>query len=333
MRRLLFVLLFALVSLSANASYFSNIYFFGDSLTDVGNVHNLSSSPSVSFPYDEAGRASNGPIYADYLAQGLGFSATPSTTGGNNYAFGGARTRYQLFGPPFLGILDQINTFTGIPGSADSQALYVVWGGSNNLQDLIIGKKVDALGNPIPNLFSTVTDLISGIQSLYDDGARTFLVPNAPDLGLTPRISEYGSQAVFIANLLSLQFNELLSLALTELDETLADIEIIAFDTFGALNDIVANPADYGLTDTTHRCYTGDDLTFTGGGTVCSTPESYLFWDEIHPTTTAHAIIGREMLAAIPEPGSMLLIAIALLTMGLVSKAPTVSTRIRSRHS
>ena len=330
MRRLFFVLLCTFLSLPAQASYFSNIYFFGDSLTDVGNVHNLSGIPAESLPYDDAGRASNGPIFADYLAQGLGFTATPSTSGGNNYAFGGARTRYQLFGAPFMGILDQINAFTGLSGSADSQALYVVWGGSNNLQDLIVGKKVDALGNPIPDLFSTVADLISGIQSLYNDGARTFLVPNVPDLGLTPRVSEYGSQAVFIANLLSLQFNELLGLALTELDKTLADIEIIAFDTYGALNDIVANPGDYGLTDTTHRCYTGDDLKFTGGGSVCSTPESYLFWDGIHPTTTVHAILGAEMLAAVPEPGTMMLIATALLALGMVTRRPT---RGRTKHA
>lgn len=318
MRRLLFVLLFAVSSLHAHATPFSNIYFFGDSLTDVGNVYNLSGIPPV--PY-VAGRASNGPTYADTLTQGLGFLATPSTAGGNNYAFGGARTRYQLFGPPFMGILDQINAFTGLPGNADAQALYVVWGGSNNLQDLIAGKTVDVLGNPIPGLFATVADLISGIQSLYDDGARTFLVPNLPDLGLTPRVREYGDSAQFFANLLSVQFNDLYSLALAQLDQSLGDIEIIAFDTFGALNDIVANPADFGLTDITHRCYTGDDLKFTGGGTVCAASDSYLFWDGIHPTSAVHGILGTQMLAAVPEPGSMQLVALALLAMIVVSRS------------
>lgn len=315
MRRLLFVLLFALASLHAHATPFSNVYFFGDSLTDVGNVHNLAGLPHA--PYD-GGRASNGPIYADYLAQGLGFAATPSTAGGNNYAFGGARTRYQLLGPQFMGILDQISAFTARPGSADSHALYVVWGGSNNLQDLIVGKTVDVLGHPIPDLSATVADLISGIQSLYDDGARTFLVPNAPDLGLTPRVREYGAQATYFAHLLSIQFNNLYSQALAQLDHSLSDIRIITFDAFGALNDIVANPADYGMTDTNHRCYTGDDLTFTGGGTVCGTPESYVFWDGVHPTSATHAIIGQQMLAQLPEPGSMLLVALALLAMAAV---------------
>ena len=121
----------------AHAGDFSNVYFFGDSLTDTGNVMNVyaatphpSGAPATipGAPYDPGGRASNGLIYADVLAAGLGFTSTTSTLGGTNYAYGGARTRYQIFGPPFLGIADQVAQYRALPGPADAHSLYVVWG-------------------------------------------------------------------------------------------------------------------------------------------------------------------------------------------------------------
>ena len=322
MRHILAALLLSISSLSALALPYSGVYFFGDSLTDVGNVQNMYATvphppgaPAVipGAPYDSQGRASNGPTYADVLAQGLGFSATPSTSGGNNYAFGGARTRYQIFGQPFMGILDQIGAFRAQPGNADANALYVVWGGSNNLQDIIMGKTVDVAGNPIPGLGATVSDIASGIAGLYAEGARQFLVPNAPNLALIPRVSELGAAAQAGAYQLSVVFNTLLSATLNQLQLMLSGLDIIAFDTFALLNDVVADPGAYGIANTTGRCYTGDDLTFTGGGSVCADPDSYVFWDGIHPTSAVHAILGRQMLAAVPEPGTLALIAIALI--------------------
>lgn len=335
MRHFLAALILCANSLSALAlPSYSGIYFFGDSLTDVGNVQNLYAAvphppgaPAVipGPPYDANGRASNGPIYADTLAQGLGFSATPSTTvpgGGNDYAFGGARTRYQIFGAPFQGILDQVAAFRAQPGGADGSALYVVWGGSNNLQDIIQGKTADVLGNPIPNLGQTVGDIASAILGLYAEGGRTFLIPNAPDLSLTPRIRAFGAVAQGIAHNLSVAFNAALSLALDQLESAYSGLDIIPFDTFGLLNEVVANKAAFGIDNTTDRCYTGDDTNFTGPlpGQVCGTPESYLFWDGIHPTSTVHTVLGQAMLAALPEPATLALFSIALLAAGALGR-------------
>ncbi len=43
------------------------------------------------------------------------------------------------------------------------------------------------------------------------------------------------------------------------------------------------------------------------------TTTSGLFWDGVHPTTYAHSILGAEFRAAVPEPESILLLAIGLL--------------------
>lgn len=316
-------------ALPAQAGPFSNVYFFGDSLTDTGNVQAVYASllpspvpPGMPLsvpgaPYD-GGRFSNGPVYAEVLAQGLGLGAQPAVLGGTNYAFGGARTGYQVSGPPFQGIGQQVQSFIDLPGAADSQALYVLWAGSNNLQDLLAGRQTDVVGNPIPTVAQTLLQIGGYIRALYDEGARYLLVPNVPNLGRVPRVSALGPQAQAGATLLALAFDSGLDELLSQLegDPTLPDLDLIRFDTYAVLEDVATRPAAYGLTNVADRCYSGDDLGFTGGGSVCASPDQYLFWDGLHPTAAVHQVLGQEMLAsvrqAVPEPGSASLAAAAL---------------------
>lgn len=327
MRFLFAALLLLSHALPSLALPYSGIYFFGDSLSDVGNVQNTYAALTGGLgfpaavpgaPYDSQGRFSNGPLYADVLAQGLGYTATPSTVGGNDFAYAGARTEYQPSGLPFLGLLDQVTDFRNRTGPADATALYVVWAGANNLQDLINGLS----GPSIPDIGGTVHDIATAVLGLYAEGARTFLIPNTPDLGLVPRVREAGPGAQFGAHALSVAFNAALAQAMNQLenDPLYSGLDILSFDTFSALNDVVAHAGTYGLSNTTDRCYTGDDENFTGGGTVCAQPDSYLFWDGIHPTAAVHAILGRQMLATVPEPETPILVATALLALGFTAR-------------
>ena len=68
------------------------------------------------------------------------------------------------------------------------------------------------------------------------------------------------------------------------------------FDTFAFLNGIEADPAAYGITNLTTPCFNGT--------TVCADPSQYLFWDDVHPTTSADALLAAQFDAAVttPEP-------------------------------
>ncbi len=102
-------------AVSLPASSYSGLVIFGDSISDTGNVLSLTlaskstPNPQPTFPNFPAdpGRFSNGPVWTEYLATDLGFasSANPSNLlyngssvipigaqGGQNFAYGGART-------------------------------------------------------------------------------------------------------------------------------------------------------------------------------------------------------------------------------------------------
>ena len=36
------------------------------------------------------------------------------------------------------------------------------------------------------------------------------------------------------------------------------------------MQDVVDHPGDFGIGNVADRCYTGDDLNFSGGGTICA---------------------------------------------------------------
>ena len=96
--------LFALLVVcpSVQALPFSGIYVLGDSLSDQGNLKAATGTfvpPSQTLPdslHYFNGRFSNGPVYTDYLSGLLGLPSTPSFFGGNNFAYGGARTGYNI---------------------------------------------------------------------------------------------------------------------------------------------------------------------------------------------------------------------------------------------
>jgi outer membrane lipase/esterase len=300
----------------ASASRFSDLVIFGDSLSDTGNIFAFTQNRQPfpippSGPYF-AGRFSNGPNYADDLAAFLGLQATSSLLGGDNFAVGGARTNSHAVPQlsSLFSILAQVQSFVQRPGPADPHALYIVFGGANDLQDAIMAGPVT--GPAIAQ--DAVTNLGTAITALADEGAIDFFVPNAPNLALAPRINGLNDPTISaFATGLTQSFNSSLATELDTLEVSLG-INISRFDTFAFFNNIVAHGASFGFSDVHSRCYTGDDLTFLSLGTVCPHPEGFGFWDGVHPTEKAHALLAQAFeRVLVPEPSTLTLLSLGLM--------------------
>jgi cholinesterase len=239
----------AMATAEAEPPSFSGLVVIGDSLSDSGN----------------AGRFSDGPVWVEHVAQRLAVTLRPSRLGGTNLAVGGAR----VTGAP-TDLRGQADAFLAARrGRLDPAALYVVWGGANDLLGSGPGSSEAVAAGAADRLARIVDDLAAG-------GAARILVPNLPDVGHTPALRAAGPAVAAGARRLSLAFDSALERALAEV-ESRRRIRILRLDLFALADRVMADPAAFGFRDTTHPC--------AGTGSC----EGYLFWDQIHPTAFAHA--------------------------------------------
>ena len=336
------------------AQPFSGLYVFGDSLSDSGSDLALSTAlynatgggfPIVpGAPANLPGRFSNGKVAVEYLADSLGLALSPhyltpppplstGLTGGTNFAQGGATTglgNAALPGtlpppaPPlatgFKGITAQVNDYKNSVVLADPAALYVVWGCPNDFIHPGATPTLPAcVGAANEAVCTAVTNLVNAAGVLGGLGAKHILVPNLPDLGRTPRSLAAGPVAVAQAHQLSVGFNMALAAALTGLSQIFPGA-IIPFDAFSLFEKVGQNPAVFGLSNVTDPCLTGssaDSTSLISAACAAAGPDQYLFWDDIHPTTRTHMILGNQFSAAVPEPTTLALLGLGLAGLGL----------------
>jgi phospholipase/lecithinase/hemolysin len=265
-----------LIPIKAKATNFSEIYVFGDSLSDTGNLYNMIGQQFPPSPPYFDGRFSNGPLWIENLALDLNLSpnqttnfAVASASTGESNEFNNANAPITITVP---GLLGQVNNYVepliNANETTDPNALYVVWAGA-----------LDYLFNGIAPTES-IANISESITKLANVGAKNLLIPNLPDLGVLP-VTRNTPNSPILTGLTNLH-NQGLEIAINDLQLILEnDVNLTLLNIDSLFNDLLNNSSEFGLTNVTEGCL------LVG----CTNPDEYLFWDTIHPTAIVHNFI------------------------------------------
>ena len=278
---------------SVAAGPFTDLVIFGDSLSDVGNTRQASFGI---YPgqYYWNGRFSNGPVYVEALAIGLGLPPiVRSAAGGDSFAYGGAKTSGTGgFEGLFIRDIDeQVDQFLA-ERTAEPTALFVVFAGSN---DLVGGQT---------NVSAALSNLMEDMGRLITAGARQLLVLNLPLLGYTPRYNDNPTTLATYNNRTQ-QFNSMLDTMLDVLERNQPALTLHRFDVAALFNQALADPAAFGFSNVSDAAAPGHAPGDTSYDTnqIADDPSEYMFWDDLHPTAAVHAILADGILDLFTLPG------------------------------
>lgn len=314
MKASVFLVAAALIAAPAAAQP-SRIFVFGDSLVDAGNAQiarRLAGGPDpapAALGYFD-GRFSNGPTFADYASElyyGAGTYTAPALAGGTNFAVGGAQA-LEVAGDASPSFGEQIAPFTTPTGlRIDPDALVIVtFGGNDVRRELeIYARQLRQSNPPEPDDYDadfapTRAAMESGLQALFDAGARNIVVTGLPDVGAIPNITFRDIPALQIEGLqMSTTLNGIFRNLVADFRQS-TGANFSFFDFLAFQDRLSANPAVFGLPSTLN---TTDACLGTQAAPTCA---DYVYFDPVHPTTNVHRAIALELVAVagVPEPAT-----------------------------
>jgi outer membrane lipase/esterase len=202
-------------------------------------------------------------------------------------------------------IADQVSAHLTAAGRADPNALYAVWGGANDVFRAIDPAQPES-ADPLGYLILTAGQLSDEIARLRAGGARYVLVPTVPDVGSTPFGTTLGSANAAAASSLVAAYNQALFG-----DLAASGVRVIPLDTFTLLREVVASPATYGLVNvTTPACGSMPSLLCSASDLVApDAAQTFLFADDVHPTTAGHRLVSDYALGVLRAPAAISLLA------------------------
>ncbi|XP_039123839.1 GDSL esterase/lipase At4g01130-like [Dioscorea cayenensis subsp. rotundata] len=294
--RYLFIALLVLASLAAFTDArcdFPAIFNFGASSSDTGGF--AAAFPAQRPPYGmtyfgkPVGRASDGRLPIDFIAQGLGlpFLSPYLKSIGSNFAHGAnfassAATilmpNTSLFvtgtSPFYLTIqLNQMKEFKNRvlelspqgdylpPKDIFNKALYIFDIGQNDFTGKLATIGIQGVKQYLPQMALQIS---AGIEELYNElGGRTFMVFNMAPIGCYPAFLTYlphnNSDLDMYGCMISYNneaqnYNKMLKEKLSETRNLLPDATIVYVDTHSIKLDLFQHPKDHGLVYGTKAC-------------------------------------------------------------------------------
>lgn len=280
------------------AAPFKKIIVFGDSLSDTGNLWEMTNHKFPPTPPYFDGHFSNGKVWVEYLAEAY-FPDNPKAHL-SDYAFGGAGIIDEKDEDGVIVTLSQeIDTYLlAHDDQIDKDSLYVVWIGANNYLEL---------RDPDETISLVIKGVKRGVEKLINKGARQILIVGLPDLGQSPFAHEMDAEKELAD--VCLRNNQALENLTQEFEIRYPEVKTQYFDISGFVNTILVSPQAFGFKNTTETCYNLSSqllrkqrsnqilkmsarLQPRSDNPNC---EGYLFFDPVHPTTKAHKLVAAQI--------------------------------------
>lgn len=264
---------------AAQGGAINKMVVFGDSLSDTQNMYGASQWKLPTAKSWYVGRFSNGPVWVEYLADKLKLPMY-------NWAIGGAAADQHLVVP---GLLQEVDSWTQYMQKAPN------YRPENTLFTMLIG------GNDLLNYGRTVDQVIAdqgkALEKVIAAGGRNIVVLSLPDLSRTPSGSSGGKAAQLSQQVRD--YNAKLATLVANLRLKYgAGLKLSLFDAYAMFNDLLANPGKYQVSNATQSCLNiaaNASLPYVSAQTPrpeCSNADAYVFWDNLHPTTHTHLLLG-----------------------------------------
>jgi len=274
------ILLFGSVIFSAKAA-FTNLYIFGDCISTTTN-----NTSGLSFYYGK--RYSNGRVWVEVLAQRQGL--TYDSNKNWSYFYNSSTT-----------MLVNVSSFPA-PSNA-SNALFVIW---VNCADLWFQAKYG--GTSMSQWTSAInqsqTNHYKVATNLYAKGVRTLIMPNAVDVSTIPAFNT--SANVNFIHLRCLDYNIAFSNTMNRIRASCPNLTLYTPDFFTLLANMLAHPANYGLTNALGNGLSIDAINAVNYGMPSAATNSFgtnlIFWDPQDPTAMVHAWMANTAQQLISQP-------------------------------
>lgn len=275
----------------ASAVVINDLFVFGDSYSDTGAFFPLT----------------NGSTAVGYLAQNFGITLTTSKnldpgTDGVNFAESGARVFVGPTPPNTQprSLTQQVGEFENYVDNDKvtfnpSSTLFFLSGGLND-HNLVTSAQVNAATT-------------SQVATLYSLGARIF------EIALLPQdVPAFTDSA--------LNLNPGYKALVPELQAEFPDAAFGLSNWGPDYDNIIMNPSEFGMTNVTDPCR---DL-FNPGAPTCSTPNTFFYYFNVHPSDQSHHIVGNELFtevlglpSPVPEPSTWAMILLGFAGLGFAS--------------
>lgn len=233
--------------------------------------------------------------------------------------------------PPSLGLT--VQAYLLEHPQIDSEAIYFIFSGGNDYINALIFE--DTYNPDIMNRYidNVLNDLAASVNKLSQAGARHFVIIGVPHVGDTPRFFHTAERPIL--NQAVDQHNQRLQQLIAGWKTAAPEgQDVMYIDAQGIFSHALEEPSRYGFSNVTDACidvklpmftlmannspfvhnyalqyaqvlqyrhpqFSQDEKNYQ----VCQSPESYLFWDEIHPSTRAHHYFAYKICLALANQG------------------------------